>query len=91
MLDGIDTSIGIAANLKFTSLGYVESVSWKGKPFSSPMAATAKGWSYSVTIEPSIKSIVDSPIVGTADVTKGTMLSTVDLGWFGKLLYWGRK
>ncbi len=91
ILDGIDTSKGIAGNLKVASLGYVESVSWKGKPFSSPMAATAKGWSSSVTIGPSIKSIVDSPIVGTADVTKGTMLSTVDLGWFGKLLYWGRK
>jgi len=95
ILGGYGSTTSAAVDLKnYGSLGYVEAVSWDGKPFSSPKAATATGWSYGISIGPSVKNIVDSPVTVSTNVSYGEVVrgtKPIDLGWFGKLLYWGRQ
>ncbi|WP_306518377.1 hypothetical protein [Rheinheimera sp.] len=94
ILGGYGTTGGAMINTPIGSFGRVESVSWDDKPFSSPKAVTASGWSYSASLLPKVESVVKLPVTPVANVSYGIQVphtSTVDLGCFGKLLYWGRQ
>jgi|GEM_PF-2987187 len=94
ILGGWGTTGGLMINTPIGSFGRVESVSWDDKPFSSPKAVVASGWSYNTSLLPKVDSVVNLPVTPVANVSYGIQVphtSTVDLGWFGKLLYWGRQ
>ncbi|WP_233011214.1 hypothetical protein, partial [Rheinheimera faecalis] len=95
VLGGYGTTGGLMINApRIGAFGRVESTSWESKPFSSDRAAIASGYSYSLSLSPKVDSVLNSPITPVANASYGGLLfdmQPVDLGWFGKLLYWGRQ